>query len=71
MHWQASIESFNGNLRDELLNKEIFTTLAEAKVLIESWRQQYNQIRPHSSLGNMTPRDFAELVAQKERQVEA
>jgi len=45
------IESFSGKLRDELLNKEIFTTLLEAKVLIEEWRREYNQIRPHSSLG--------------------
>ncbi len=44
------IESFNGKMRDELLNREIFTTLAEAKVLIEQWRKEYNQIRPHSAL---------------------
>jgi putative transposase len=42
------IESFNGKLRDELLNREIFTTLTEAKILIEQWRREYNQIRPHS-----------------------
>ena len=49
------IESFNGKLRDELLNMEIFTTLKEAKVLIEQWRQEYNHIRPHSSLGYRPP----------------
>jgi transposase InsO family protein len=49
------IESFNGKLRDELLNWEIFTTLKEAKVLIEQWRQEYNHIRPHSSLGYRPP----------------
>ncbi len=49
------IESFNGKLRDELLNREIFTTLTEAKVLIEQWRKEYNQIRPHSSLGYRPP----------------
>jgi len=49
------IESFNGKLRDELLNREIFTTLFEAKVLIEQWRQEYNHIRPHSSLGYQPP----------------
>jgi len=49
------IESFNGKLRDELLNREIFTTLGEAKVLIEQWRREYNQIRPHSSLGYRPP----------------
>ena len=49
------IESFNGKLRDELLNREIFTTLLEAKVLIENWRREYNQIRPHSSLRYRPP----------------
>ncbi len=49
------VESFNGKLRDELLNREIFTTLWEAKVLIESWRIEYNEIRPHSSLGYRPP----------------
>ena len=49
------IESFNGKLRDELLNREVFTTLLEAQVLIESWRKEYNHIRPHSSLGSRPP----------------
>jgi len=49
------IESFNGKLRDELLNREIFTTLEEAKVLIEQWRREYNQVRPHSALGYQPP----------------
>ena len=49
------IESFNGKLRDELLNREVFYTLQEAKVLIEQWRREYNQIRPHSSLGYRPP----------------
>ena len=49
------IESFNGKLRDELLDREIFTTLLEAKVLIEGWRKEYNQVRPHSSLGYRPP----------------
>ena len=49
------IESFNGKLRDELLNREIFTTLAEAKVLIGQWRTEYNQVRLHSSLGYRPP----------------
>jgi putative transposase len=43
------IESFNGKMRDELLNREVFTTLEEAKVLIAEWRTEYNQVRPHSS----------------------
>jgi len=49
------IESFNGKLRDELLNGEIFATLLEAKVLIETWRKEYNTIRPHSALGYRPP----------------
>jgi len=49
------IESFNGKLRDELLNREIFYTLEEAKILIENWRKEYNQIRPHSALGYRPP----------------
>jgi len=54
--WQnGSIESFNGQLRDELLNGEIFDTLREAKVLTERWRREYNQQRPHSSLGYRPP----------------
>jgi len=48
-------ESFNGSLRDKLLNGEIFYSLAEAKVLIEAWRRHYNTIRPHSSLGYRPP----------------
>src|SRR3546814_12771709 len=48
-------ESFNGSLRDELLNGEIFYSLAEARVLIEAWRRHYNTVRPHSSLGYRPP----------------
>jgi len=48
-------ESFNGKLRDELLNGEIFYTLKEAQVIIEGWRREYNTIRPHSSLGYKPP----------------
>ncbi len=57
------VESFNGRLRDELLNREIFTTLFEAKVLIEGWRREYNEIRPHSSLGYRPPAPRAKLPA--------
>ena len=49
------IESFNGKLRDELLNREIFTTLIEARILIKEWRKEYNQVRPHSLLGYSPP----------------
>ena len=54
--WEnGHIESFNGKLRDELLNGEIFETLLEAKVLIGQWRKEYNTFRPHSSLGYLPP----------------
>ena len=56
------IESFNGKLRDELLDREIFTTLEEAKVLIEQWRKNYNQVRPHSALGYQPPAPEAILT---------
>ena len=49
------VESFNGKLRDELLNGELFYTLREAQVMIERWRQAYNQVRPHSALGYRPP----------------
>ena len=55
------IESFNGKLRDELLNREVFTTLTEAEVLIEQWRREYNQVRPHSSLGYQPPAPEANI----------
>ena len=57
------VESFNGKLRDELLNREIFYTLNEARVLIEAWRQEYNQRRPHSALGYRPPAPQAVQVA--------
>jgi putative transposase len=57
------IESFNGKLRDELLNREIFTTLIEAKVLIADWRKGYNQFRPHSSLHYKPPAPEARMLA--------
>ncbi|WP_221773466.1 integrase core domain-containing protein [Ruficoccus amylovorans] len=58
--WQNGyIESFNGRLRDECLNREWFYTLTEARVVIEDWRWKYNNIRPHRSLGLLTPLEFA------------
>jgi transposase InsO family protein len=57
------IESFNGKMRDELLKREVFTTLTEAQVLIEGWRREYNQVRPHSSLGYQPPAPEALLVS--------
>jgi transposase InsO family protein len=56
------VESFNGKLRDELLNREVFYTLAEAKVLIEQWRKEYNQIRPHSALHYRPPAPEANMM---------
>jgi transposase InsO family protein len=55
------VESFNGKLRDELLNGEIFTTLTEARILIERWRRDYNHCRPHSSLGYRPPAPEARM----------
>jgi len=51
-------ESFNGRVRDECLNEHWFPTLEEARRLIEAWRQDYNTVRPHSSLGDLTPAEF-------------
>jgi transposase InsO family protein len=66
------IESFNGKLRDELLEREMFDTMLEAKVLIERWRKHYNTVRPHSSLGYLPPapeaiqpRPFASATPQQ------
>lgn len=53
------IESFNGKLRDECLNQNWFSSLSEAKDIIEEWRLEYNKLRPHSSLGNLTPEEYA------------
>ncbi len=59
-------ESFNGKLRDELLNREIFYSLKEAKILIEQWRRHYNEIRPHSSLGYRPPAPQAIILGNKD-----
>ena len=57
--WQNGVaESFNGKFRDECLSLEWFRSRAEAKVLIEEWRRHYNEVRPHSSLGYLTPNAF-------------
>ena len=54
------IESFNGRLRDECLNVNEFSTLPEAREILEDWRLDYNEFRPHSSLGNLTPIEFTQ-----------
>jgi transposase InsO family protein len=58
------IESFNGKLRDELLNGEIFDTVLEARVVTENWRNEYNTFRPHSSLGYRAPAPEAIIPRQ-------
>ncbi len=60
------MESFNGKLRDECLNEHVFSSLAEARRVIEAWRVDYNEVRPHSSLAYQTPEEFA--AAWVERQ---
>jgi putative transposase len=58
--WEnAYVESFNRRLEDELLGRELFTSLTEAKVLVEQYRLEYSHERPHSSLGYQTPAEFA------------
>jgi putative transposase len=59
----AFVESFNGTLRAECLNAHWFETLAGARRLIEVWRQEYNESRPHRSLGERTPSEFASQFA--------
>lgn len=56
----AFIESFNGRLRDECLNVHQFLSIEDAKAKIEAWRVDYNQRRPHSSLGHLTPNEYAQ-----------
>ncbi|MCH7670507.1 MAG: IS3 family transposase, partial [Acidobacteria bacterium] len=59
--WQNPwVESFNGRVRDELLNITEFGSLTEARILIEDWRKEYNTWRPHSSLGGLTPAEYAD-----------
>ena len=53
------IEPFNGSLRDECLNMNWFLSMEDARAKIESWRREYNEFRPHSSLGERTPSEFA------------
>jgi hypothetical protein len=58
--WQnATNESFNGKFRDECLNMHWFSSRAEARVCIEQWRREYNEVRPHSSIAYLTPAAFA------------
>jgi putative transposase len=70
--WQnGATESFNGKFRDECLSVEWFRNRLEAKVVINQWTAHYNEIRPHSSLGYMTPNEFVEQLAPKGKSGEA
>jgi putative transposase len=60
----AFIESFNGRLRDELLNETLFTSLAQARVVLATWKDDYNMVRPHSALGNLTPAEYVDRSAR-------
>jgi len=59
----AFIESFNARLRDELLNETLFTSLAQVRAVLNAWKDDYNNARPHSALGNLTPTEFAARTA--------
>ena len=59
----AFIKSFNGRLRDELLNETLFVSLAHARSALAEWKDDYNTVRPHSRLGNLPPADYAKLSA--------
>jgi transposase InsO family protein len=61
------IESFNGKFRDECLNREIFINGREAQIIVEDWRRYYNEVRPHSGLGYLTPAEFAASSASSGR----
>ena len=61
----AFIESFDGKFRDECLNQSWYTGLEDAQQIIEAWRTDYNTVRPHSSLGYLTPEEYAATVAAR------
>jgi hypothetical protein len=58
-HAERHVESFNGKLRDECLNAHWFTSLRQARNILESWKTDYNEVRPHSALGYATPNELA------------
>jgi putative transposase len=62
----AYVESFNGSFRDECLNTHLFEDLSDAREKIEAWRVEYNEWRPHTSLGNLTPREYARRSINQE-----
>lgn len=59
----AFVESFNGRLRDELLNETLFTSLAHARTALADWKEDYNTVRPHGAIGNLPPAIYATLSA--------
>jgi putative transposase len=61
----AFIESFNARLRDELLNETLFTSLAQVRAVLIGWKDDYNDVRPHSALGNLTPNEYADRSAPR------
>jgi len=63
----VDIESFNARLRLELLNASWFLSMADARARIEAWRREYNEDRPHSSLGDLTPKEFIERTGAARR----
>ena len=65
--WQnGATESFNGKFRDECLSLEWFRSRSEAKIVIEVWRKHYNEVRPHSSLGYLTPAEFVAKLKEND-----
>ena len=64
----AYVESFNGRLRDECLNEHWFTSLLQARTIIETWRREYNEERPKKTLGGMTPAAYARQLAEAQLQ---
>jgi putative transposase len=61
----AYVDSFNGRLREECLNEHWFTSLHHARIVIETWRREYNEVRPKKSLGGLTPTQYAKQLANK------
>ena len=61
----AYVESFNGRFRDECLNENWFTSVEHARAVVNTWRKDYNEVRPHSSLGNRTPAEFAATLREQ------
>ena len=65
----AFIESFNGRMRDECLNVNLFNSLLEARLVISDWVEDYNKVRPHSSLGYMNPEKFKLTFEEKLKEI--